>query len=179
MNKQSDISKTVRLNDYQKSILDFVCKKSGKTCKRDTYYLNKLNDIHEGNKVFSFNWAAASFSLFWFLYRKMYLYAAIFLLGPIFLFHVGFHNYIIEPIWGILSHGQGPICEEHFQQLDVLIYCVIYGYAGNICYYSFIGKKSKQPVRNNYSATHSPLFVGLFCVAIALCVRCVYQHWLA
>jgi hypothetical protein len=180
VSKQSGASGSAKLSSYQKSILDVIYKKTGQTCKHDTYYLNRLNDIYEGNKVFSFNWAAALFGPLWFVYRKMYLCTFVFFLGFIFLFDIGFQEHTLALIWCSFDHvWPGVLGEEYrywniVRQFDTLAYCIVYGYAGNICYYSFIGKKSKQNMHNNYSATHSPLFMGLLCSALVLLASGVY-----
>jgi hypothetical protein len=170
VSKQPSISGSVKLNDYQKSILDVICKKSGQTCKSDTYYLNRLNDIYEGNKVFSFNWAAALFGPLWFIYRKMYLCVLALLCLS------GFSIPLLS-IPSILDYKLLEALGKRYIALQLFAFlasCIVYGYAGNICYYSFIGKKSKQNMHNNYSATHSPLFMGLLCTASVLLASGVY-----
>jgi membrane associated rhomboid family serine protease len=164
MSKQSGASESAKLNDYQKSILDVVCKKPGQTCKQDTYYLNRLNDIHEGNRVFSFNWAAAIFGPIWFVYRKMYLCAFTFIFGSALLSGIGFNSVILS-IFGY--ECMEALGENHYGNL---ISIIIYGYIGNICYYGFISKKSKQLVCDNYSATHTPLFMVLYLVVVLLLI---------
>lgn len=63
------------LNDFQKQILPYIRKKPNELTRSDFYYLYELNRIHEAKKankrIFSWNWSAAFFNIFWGIYRKI------------------------------------------------------------------------------------------------------------
>ena len=72
------------------------------------YYLQQFKKFHrDGNERFAltWNWYPFLFGWLWFLYRKMYLYAAAFAIGPFLtlaLFHGGVESLFM---WGLAAGG--------------------------------------------------------------------------
>lgn len=46
---------------------------------KDNYYLKKWKNMEESGKIIDWNWGAFLFQTLWMGYRKMYLYAAVFI----------------------------------------------------------------------------------------------------
>ncbi len=58
--------------------------------RNSDYYLEKWNSIKSTKNIFTWNWSAFFFHIFWFSYRKMYYYAYV-LIGIVF-----FRIYIVS-----------------------------------------------------------------------------------
>lgn len=46
--------------------------------KKSSYYLKQFNKIKAGDRIISWNWAGMIFGAYWFAYRKMYFYVAVY-----------------------------------------------------------------------------------------------------
>ncbi|SNZ09692.1 Protein of unknown function [Persephonella hydrogeniphila] len=93
---------------------------------RADYYIEKFKKFEETGSVLSWNWAAFFFGLLWMLYRKMYLYSAIFII--LVLFFIGalvyFNLYNNLVMFGI----------------QLWLY-VGFGAFGNYIYYTYVESK--------------------------------------
>jgi len=143
------------LNDFQKSILGYIRIERDKLHRRDFYYLEELNKIHEAREnkkfAFSFNWAAAINGLFWCWYRKMYL-ASIFMS-------------ILCSVPAIFTHCIVTNPPLFCEFILIVINIFIGGIVGNYFYYYFI----KRKLEKGRSAVNNTFAMITLLVLIFLC----------
>ena len=72
--------------------------------KNTAYYMDKWNRYKDNEKFTSWNWPAFFFTLVWFLYRKMYVYAAI-LFGFNFICSAVFSALDLEGLANLINLG--------------------------------------------------------------------------
>ncbi|WP_457624809.1 DUF2628 domain-containing protein [Persephonella sp.] len=94
--------------------------------ERADYYIEKFKKFEETGGALSWNWAAFFFGLLWMLYRKMYLYSAVFIV--LLLFFIGALIY-----FGLYS-------EPVMIGIQLWLY-VGFGAFGNYIYYTFVESK--------------------------------------
>ncbi len=88
--------------------------------KNSDYYLRRWAAIERTGNIFSFNWAAFFFGVFWMAYRKMYLYA--FLYASFLIVESGVEIYfdvsdrvghILTVVFGVVAGGY---CNELYRR---------------------------------------------------------------
>ena len=87
--------------------------------KNEVYYEKKFAQLQGGQ--LTWNWAAACFTSFWFIYRRMYLWGYLSLLGQIILAAVLVYAWPVAP----------------------LLACILFGMFGNRIYLSHVEKEMK------------------------------------
>ena len=136
---------------------------------KDDYYLKKWKNMEESGKIIDWNWGAFLFQTLWMGYRKMYLYAAVF---------IGLLIYIDV----VLIASLHPL-----SQLGVdIFFGILFGIFGNILYYKHAKKKisvikSDQPdpeiqkIEIAKAGGTSWIGVGLVLIGTYFAVRLLYN----
>ncbi len=67
------------------------------------YYMSRFQKMQQNNSAVSWNWASFLFSAYWMIYRKMYAYAAVYLLACLIFSRIPGIGYVIALAMAILS----------------------------------------------------------------------------
>ncbi|MDR1629043.1 MAG: DUF2628 domain-containing protein [Oscillospiraceae bacterium] len=114
--------------------------------EKQEYYMDKFRKMKEQNKNASWNWCAFLFSTFWFIYRKMYLYAlALFAVGILLSAFDLIANIAISLVCGILGN---------------------YLYMGHLEKLAKEGKQLPEPLKEDFVASKK----GVNVVAVGLII---------
>lgn len=114
------------------------------------YYMGKFRELKMQNKKESWNWSAFLFPAYWFIYRKMYLYALCLFLAPNFL-----------AFWGPFGRIASSVCIS-----------VVFGIFGNHIYMRHLekiameGRHLQEPLKGSFVASKR----GVNVVAVGILV---------
>ncbi len=100
----------------------------------DRYYSQVFTQIEKGKK-YQWNWCAALFSCYWFIYRKMYLAGV-----TILLFEIVISDIVLEFLEKVCFNFS-PTLLYIFIAIIWLFFAIIFGFCGNVFYYRHLSKK--------------------------------------
>ena len=66
--------------------------------KKTCYYMNEFNKLKTEHRIMSWNWGGMLWGAYWFAYRKMYYYAAVYIVIEL------LDNLLIDYTYGVLSY---------------------------------------------------------------------------
>ena len=130
------------------------------------FYVREWLQIRKG-KLFSFNWYACLFGVFWLLYRKMHKPAVIVL-----------SIYFAEGYLESLILKQYPINYSSWELIRIAFYFIILGFIGNWIYYYHAVQEINQIIENTPQNLHQQaltkrggtsflsIFILIFCILL-------------
>jgi len=123
-------------NQTLENLMILIRKHPKQVSKADSYYTHAFTQIEKGKKL-TWNWSAALFGFYWFIYRKMYLAGIMIMLLEAIIYNI-FLEYFF---WQFSTSFSLKLI---ILSMLGLITVVIFGFWGNAFYYKHLQKKVSQ-----------------------------------